>query len=74
MHGDCLVKHVIEGKTETGIEVWGRGRRRKQLQDGLMERRGYRKLKEEAEERIVWSTRSPRTYRPVVGQSTKRNE
>lgn len=74
MHGDCLAKHVLDGKTQTGIAVQRRGRRRKQLQDGLMEGRGYRKLKGEALERIVWSTRYPRAYEPVVGQSAKRNE
>jgi len=51
--GDWLVKHFIEGKTDTGKEVWRR-RRRKQLQDDLTERRGYRKLKEEALDGIVW--------------------
>jgi hypothetical protein len=39
MHGDCLVKHVIEGKIEEEIEVMGRkGRRRKQLLDDLRKR------------------------------------
>jgi hypothetical protein len=41
---NCLLKHVIEGKIEgTGR----RGRRHKQLQDDLKERRIYWTLKEE---------------------------
>ena len=38
-HRNCLLKHVIEGKVEGRIEVMGRrGRRRKQLVDGVKER------------------------------------
>jgi len=45
LHGNRILKHVIEGK----IEVTGRGGRRlKQLLDDLKETRRYRKLKEEA--------------------------
>jgi hypothetical protein len=40
MRRNCLLKRVIEGKTEGRIEVTGR-RRRKQLPDGLMENRGH---------------------------------
>jgi hypothetical protein len=40
---------VIEGKVEGRIEMTGiRGRRRKELQDDLKEKRTYWKLKEEA--------------------------
>jgi hypothetical protein len=46
MRRNCLLKNVIEGKIEEGIEVTGRrGRRRKQLLDGLKEKKGYCKLK-----------------------------
>jgi hypothetical protein len=39
---NCLLKKVIEGRTEGNIEVMGRRRRRiKQLLDDLEERRGY---------------------------------
>jgi len=39
---NCLLRHVIEGKIEGGIEVTGRGGRRgKQLVDGLKENTGY---------------------------------
>jgi hypothetical protein len=38
---NCLLKHRVEGKREGGREVTGRkGRRRKQLLDGIKERRG----------------------------------
>jgi hypothetical protein len=40
------------------IKVVGRrGRRGKQLLDTLTEKRGYRKLKEEALDRTLWRTR-----------------
>jgi hypothetical protein len=39
---NCLLKQVIEGKVERGMEVTGiQGRRRKQLLDVLEETRGY---------------------------------
>jgi hypothetical protein len=39
---NCLVKHVVKGKIEGGIEGTGRqGRGRKQLLDNLMETRSY---------------------------------
>ena len=52
-----LLKHVIEGKLEEGIEVTGRrGSRRKELLDDLKERRGYWKFEAVALVRIVWGT------------------
>jgi hypothetical protein len=55
---NCLLKHVIEGKLEGRVEMTGRrGRRRKQLLDDLKENRRYCKLKEEALDRTLWSTR-----------------
>jgi hypothetical protein len=69
---NCLLKHVIQGKIEGRVEVTGRGgRRRKQLLDDLKEKRGYRKLKEEALDRTVWRTRFGRAYGPVVRQTTE---
>jgi hypothetical protein len=47
-----------------------RGRRRKQLPDGLNEKRRYWKLKEEALHRTVWRTRFGRACGPVVRQTT----
>ena len=47
-----------------------RGRRSKQLLDGLKEKIGYWKLKEEALDRTVWRKRFGRGYGPVVGQAT----
>jgi two-component sensor histidine kinase len=52
---NCVLKHAAEGKREGRIEVTGRkGRRRKQLMDGLKETGGYWKFKEEALDRTVW--------------------
>ena len=51
---NCLIKHVIEGKIEGGIEVTGRQEgRRKQLLDDFKERRGCRKLKKETLDRTA---------------------
>jgi hypothetical protein len=61
---------VVEGKLEGRIELTGRrGRRRKQLLDGLKEKKRYWKLKEEALDRTVWRTRFGRGYGPVVRQT-----
>jgi hypothetical protein len=57
LHGNCLLKHVIDGKIEGRMEVTGRrGRRRKQLLDDHKENRRYCKLKEETRDRTPWST------------------
>jgi hypothetical protein len=65
----CLLKHVIAGKLEGRIEVTRRrGRRRKQLLDGLKEKKGYCKLKEEAIGRNVWRSCFGRGYGPVLRQ------
>jgi len=54
---NCLIKHVIEGKTEGRMEVKERRRRRrKQLLDNLKEKRRSCKLKKEALERTLWKT------------------
>jgi hypothetical protein len=64
---NCLLKHIIEGKIERGIEMTGiQGRRRKQTLDSLKERRGYWKLKDEATDRTLWRTRFGRGYGTVV--------
>jgi hypothetical protein len=69
---NCLLKHVIEGKLEEMIEMTGRrGWRRKQLLDGLKETRGYKKLKQEAQDRTVWTTRFGRGYGPVLRQTAE---
>jgi hypothetical protein len=58
LHRNCLIKHIIEGKLEERIDVKERRRRgRKQVLDGLRERRQYCKLKEEALDRTLWRTR-----------------
>ena len=52
---DCLLKHVMEGTIEVRTEVTGRlGRRRAKLVDGLKQKRGYCKWKEEAPDCTLW--------------------
>ena len=70
---NCLLKHVIEGKIERGIEVTGRqARRRKQLLDDMKKTRGHWKLKREALDRTVWRTLFVRACGPVpVRQTTE---
>jgi len=64
---NCLLKHAIEGKKEGTMKVTReRGRRHKQLPDTLKEWRGYRKFKEEALDRSLWSTRFGRSCGAVV--------
>jgi hypothetical protein len=54
LHRNCLLKHVIEGKTQGRIEVTGRrGSRRKKVLDDIKEKRGYCKLKEEVLDRTL---------------------
>jgi hypothetical protein len=55
--GNCLLKQVIEGKIEERFDMEiRRGRRCKQLLDGLKEKRGYCKLKGGAQDRTAWRT------------------
>jgi hypothetical protein len=66
------LKHAIEEKLEARTGMTGRrGRRRKQLLDGLKEKRRYWKLKEEALDRTLWRTRFGRDYGPIVRQTTE---
>jgi hypothetical protein len=66
-----LLKHDVEGKLEERIEMTGRrGKRRKKLLEELKEKRGYRKLKEEAIYRILWRTHFGRICGPVLRQIT----
>jgi hypothetical protein len=69
---NCLLKQVVEGKIKGGIEMTGRrGRRRRELLDGLKERRGYSRLKEEALDRTMWRVRIGRGLGPVMSQTAK---
>jgi hypothetical protein len=69
---NCLLRKVIEGKIKGGIEVTGRrGKRRRELIDDLMERRGYCRLNEKALNRPIWRVRSGRYFGPVVRQTAK---
>jgi hypothetical protein len=61
----------MEGKLEGRTETTRRGRRCKQLLDGLKERRGYFILKEEALDRTVRRTRFGRDYGSVVRETTE---
>jgi len=71
----CLLKQVIEGKLEERIKVTERrARRRNQILDNLKETRGYRKLKEEILDRIMWRTRFGSGHGPVVRQNIMMNE
>ena len=57
LHRNCLWKHVLEGKIEKRTGVTGRWERRcSKLLDKLKENRGYRKLKKEALDHILWTT------------------
>jgi hypothetical protein len=68
----CLLERVIEGKAQGKLEVAGRrGRRRKQLLDGLKEKKGYRKFKEEALDRALLRTRFAEGYGSFVRQLTE---
>jgi hypothetical protein len=68
--GNCLLKPVIEGKINGGIEVTGRrGRRCRKLLDDFKERRGYSHLKEKAVDRTMWRARFGRGFGPVVRQT-----
>jgi len=69
---NCLLKHVIEGEIKGRIEVTGRrGRKSKQLLDGLMEEIWYWILKEEALDRTLWRTCFRRGCGPVLRQTTE---
>jgi hypothetical protein len=64
---NCLIKHVIRVTIEGDIEGTGRkGRRRKQLLDGLKEMRSYYNLSENLLDRTGLKTRFGRECGPVV--------
>jgi len=69
---NCLLKHVVEGKTGGRIEVMGReGRRHMKLLYDLKENTEHCKLKEEALDHTVWRIGFGRDCGPVVRQKTK---
>jgi hypothetical protein len=65
VRGDCHLKHVTEGKIE---EMGGRGRRRKQLLDGLQETNRYWILKVKALGFTFWKL----TFKGTIGLSKDR--
>jgi hypothetical protein len=65
---NCLLKYVIETQAEgTGRRGW-----RKQLLRDLQEKRRYRKLKEEVQDRALRRTRFARGCGRVAGQVAER--
>jgi len=67
---NCFLQLVIERKIEGGIEVTGRGgRRRRKLLDDLKESMGYPHFKDEALDRTVWRARFGRGFGTVVRQT-----
>jgi hypothetical protein len=67
---NCLLEQVIAGYIEGRAEMTrGRGRRSKQLLDGLKETRGCWKLQEEALDRTVRRTRFGRGCGPAEYRS-----
>jgi hypothetical protein len=69
---NCILRNVIEGKTEGMREVTGRRRKRpKLLADDLKEKGVYWKLQEEALDCTLWGTHFGRFYGPVLIQITK---
>jgi hypothetical protein len=60
-----------DGRIEVKIR---RGRRSKQLQDDLKERRGYWKLEEEELDRTMWRTDFGRGCGPVIKMERGMNE
>lgn len=73
MRGKYVPKHVIEGNVERRKEMAGRrGRRRRQLLDGLKEKGKYWILKEEASDHTLRRIRFVRTYGSVVRLTRER--
>jgi len=69
---NCLLKQVIEKKTEGRTQVTGRrGRRYKQLIDDLKERRGCWKLEVGARDSALWRNCFETGYGPAVRQTMK---
>jgi hypothetical protein len=55
---NCLLRQVIEGNIQGGIEVIGRRERRcRKLLNDLKERSGYSYLNEETLDRTIWRAR-----------------
>ena len=68
---NCLLKHVIDWKTEGRIKVRGRwGRRCEQLLNDLQDMKEYWKLSEEALACTLWGTHFGRGNGPVVRWTT----
>ena len=69
---NCLLKHIIEVKTEGKIEVTGRrGRKCEQLLGDLKEKRRHCKLKGETLDRTVWRSGYVRDCGPAVRRTVE---
>jgi hypothetical protein len=67
LHRNCLLKHIIEGKVEGGIEVTRReGRRNKQLLNDTKGNERILEIEEEALDCPVWGTCFGRGCGPVA--------
>ena len=69
---NCLLKHVIEGRTEGRVEVKERREGRPtQLLDDLKKTQGYWKFEGEAVDGALWRSRFIRGYEPAVKETTE---
>jgi hypothetical protein len=68
-----MKKYYLESrKIKGGIKVTGkRGRKCRNLLDGIKERIGYTHLKEESLDRTMWRARFGRGFGPIVRQTNK---
>jgi lauroyl/myristoyl acyltransferase len=67
LHRNCFLKHVIEGKKKRGIDMMERrGRRCKQLFNGLKKTRACWILKDEELDGALWRTGLGIGYGPVL--------
>ena len=70
---NCLLKYVFEGQIDRSREVIKRrGRRRKQLLNGIKEKRGYWNLKKKALYHTLQKIRFGRIYRSLVREARDR--
>jgi hypothetical protein len=72
LHRNCILKHITEGNIQGRIAATGRrGRRGQQLLDDIKEKKVCWKVKEEALDRTLLSSRFGRSYGPVLRQTAE---
>jgi hypothetical protein len=69
---NCRLKHIIKGKIKGRIEEAEDEEEDVRSQWITLRKTGYWKLKEEALDCPLWTTRIGRGYGPVVRQTTER--